>query len=83
MYASRRLSFAHPGKATGEQAKVRTGLEKTHCPGSQRGLAETWAKGVGLRPTEKSVDEPPNPNAARAAFLPDANILRLYIERKK
>ncbi|NUO09901.1 MAG: hypothetical protein HUU08_14700 [Candidatus Brocadia sp.] len=27
--------------------------------------------GVGLRPMEKSIDTPPNPNDARAVFLPD------------
>ncbi len=27
--------------------------------------------GVGLRPMGKSIDTPPNPNDARAVFLPD------------
>ena len=39
--------------------------------GMRRGLAETWAMGVGLRPTGKPVDKPPNPKAARAVLLPD------------
>ena len=39
--------------------------------GMRGGLAETWAMGVGLRPTGKPVDKPPNPKAARAVFLPD------------
>jgi hypothetical protein len=30
---------------------------------------ETWVMGVGLRPTGKPVDEPPDPKAVRAVFL--------------
>ena len=33
--------------------------------GMRGGLAETWVMGVGLRPTGKPVDKPPNPKAAR------------------
>jgi len=40
--------------------------------GMRGGLAETWAMGVGLRPTGKPVDKPPNPKAMRAALLPDS-----------
>ncbi len=31
--------------------------------------------GVGLRPTGKPVDKPPNPKAARAVLLPDRNYM--------
>jgi hypothetical protein len=39
--------------------------------GMRGGLAETWAMLVGLRPTGKPADKPPNPKAARAVLLPD------------
>ncbi len=41
--------------------------------GMRGGLAETRAMGVGLRPTGKPADKPPNPKAARAVFLPDGS----------
>jgi hypothetical protein len=38
-------------------------------PGIAGGLTETWVMGVGLRPTGKPVDEPPDPKAVRAVSL--------------
>jgi len=55
-----------PGKAA---AANRT--REIRLSGMRGGLAETWAMGVGLRPTGKPVDKPPNPKAARAVLLPD------------
>jgi len=37
----------------------------------RRGARGTMAKGVGLRPTPKGVDEPPNPNARAPRIYPD------------
>jgi len=47
--------------------------------GMRGGLAETWAMGVGLRPIEKFMDMPPNPNAARAVFLPDHLKYKVFV----
>jgi len=59
---------ASSGQASFHPTPQRTSLCHRH---SKAGLAETRAMGVGLRPTGKPVESPPNPNAARAVFLPD------------
>jgi len=73
-YVGKHLSFGLNGKALEGKAIAANRAREIRPSGMRGGLAETWAMGVGLRPTGKPVDEPPNPKAARAVFLPDLRI---------
>ncbi len=69
--AGERLSFGLDGKGCRGNAVAANRTREIRLSGMRGGLAETWAMGVGLRPTGKPADKPPNPKAARAVFLPD------------
>jgi len=63
------LSFGLNGKALEGKAIAANRTREIRPSGMRGGLAETWAMGVGLRPTGKPVDKPPNPKAARVPAL--------------
>lgn len=70
VYVSRDLSFGCLRKAIRENAMVANpAITRETRPSGMTPGAETWTMGVGLRAIEKSVDLPPNPKVARAAFL--------------
>ncbi len=63
--------------ANGVQSRGQNRIREIRPSGIVGGLAETWAKGAGLRAMGKPVVQPPNPMAARAAFYPDNRTSRL------
>lgn len=58
---NQRLNLVLCRQAVEGKASVRTGLGKPDSPGSQGGLRKRGMMGVGLRPTGKPMDTPPNP----------------------
>jgi hypothetical protein len=68
---SQRLNLITAGKAcTGEPRSEPDSGNPTVR--DRRGARGTMAMGVGLRPTTKGVDEPPNPNARAPRIYPDS-----------
>ncbi|MDH3603217.1 MAG: hypothetical protein OEU26_26685, partial [Candidatus Tectomicrobia bacterium] len=55
--------------ANGVQSRGQNRTREIRPSGIVEGLAETWARGAGLRAMGKPMDNPPDPKAARAAFL--------------
>jgi hypothetical protein len=67
---SQRLNLLTVGKAcTGEPRSEPDSGNPTVR--DRRGARGNMAMGVGLRPTTKAVDEPPNPNARAPRIYPD------------